>query len=396
MKFLHTADLHLGKVLHERSLIEDQRHILDALIGILADTSFDALVIAGDVYDRSIPPPDAVRLFSPFLGQLKKARPDLEILLISGNHDSASRLGFGKELFAELGVRFVTEPEDAFTPIIIEKRGEKAAFFLLPFLNAGALKSEMTHAEGRDAVPLRSQSLMADEAAARLRIARQAAQENGADFAVLAAHLFTLGGAASASERTFLGGAELVNIHLFDGFDYIALGHLHKFQKAAQNAYYSGSPLAYSFSEAGSEKVFLSVMLEKGAAASIEKIPVIPLRNTTRLSGSFESFLSNDLPPDAEAARSDYLEITLNDTVPVENALPILNKRFPYLLSIDQSRAIQERLNLFKKNEDTEPKSGGGDIVDDFSLFLQEIYGEADSDELELFREILAESEIEA
>ena len=151
MKFLHTADLHLGKVFHEQSLIEDQQFMLNQLLETLKDPSYQALVIAGDVYDRSIPPPEAVRLFSPFLGSLKRERPDIEVFLISGNHDSASRLAFGKELFAELGVHFITDPQDADTPIVITQENpslpskkETTAFFLLPFLTAGSLKQELT------------------------------------------------------------------------------------------------------------------------------------------------------------------------------------------------------------------------------------------------------------
>jgi exonuclease SbcD len=378
IRFLHTADLQLGKTLHEHSLIEDQRHILNNLADLIADPSYNALVIAGDVYDRSIPPPDAVRLFSPFLGRVKKERPDVEIFLISGNHDSASRLGFGRELFAELGVHFATEPNDAVLPRLVEAGGEQAAFFLLPFLNAGSLTSTLTRADGEEAAPLRSQSLMAKEAAARLDRARDAAVENGADHTVLAAHLFSLGGAASKSERSFLGNAELVDIDLFAGFDYIALGHLHKFQHAGNNAYYSGSPLAYSFSEASHEKVFLSVTLEKGKPPRIEPIPIKPLRKTTRITGGFASFLADTLSDDVKAAQSDYLEITFTDTTFIENPLAVLRPRFPHLLSIDQSNAVTMRLRegSFARNSPyrSAKKAGDSDIVDDFTEFLNEIH----------------------
>ncbi|MDR2193330.1 MAG: exonuclease subunit SbcD [Treponema sp.] len=402
MKLLHTADLHLGKVLHEHSLIEDQRHVLRLLLAALKDPSFNALVIAGDVYDRSIPPPDAVRLFGPFLGQVKKECPALEVFLIAGNHDSASRLGFGKELFAELGVHVVTEPEDAFTPVVITVGQEKTAFFMLPFLSAGSLKSALTHEEGQEPAPLRSQSLLAKEAAARLEKARREAVEEGADNTVLTAHLFAAGGFSSKSERVFLGNAELVDSALFSGFDYVALGHLHKFQKAGATAFYSGSPLAYSFSEAAHEKVFLAVTLEKGTAPRVEPVPITPLRKMTRLTGGFDSFWRDTMTDEVKASASDYLEIILTDANLIENPLSRLNKRFPYLLSIDQGNAVAARLRegtamahdlntrAMKKNEEQ-------DIVDDFLDFLAEIHGQDDSfaEEADLFKDILRETEVE-
>ncbi|MDR0558308.1 MAG: exonuclease SbcCD subunit D [Treponema sp.] len=407
MKLLHTADLHLGKILHEYSLIEDQRHMFQTLLAILKDPSFNALVIAGDVYDRSIPPPDAVKLLGAFLGQLKKECPAVEALLISGNHDSASRLGFGRELFAELGVHIGTEPEDACKPVVITVGEEKTAFFMLPFLAAGSLKSVLTCEDGREPAPLRSQALLAREAAPRLEKARREALENGVDNTVLAAHLFASGGRSSQSERTFLGNAELVDINLFSGFDYIALGHLHTFQKAGEKAFYSGSPLAYSFSETDHGKVFLAVTLEKGKAPHVEPIPITPLRKMTRLKGEFASFLQGASEGAKEAA-SDYLEITLTGTTLIENPLSLLSRRFPYLLRIDQSDAVNARLrertaglknlrNMKETGAAQAPAVKKNDIVDDFSIFLDEIYGDKDVyvEELALFKDMLLETEAE-
>jgi exonuclease SbcD len=382
--------------------------MLQTLLAALKDHSFNALVIAGDVYDRSIPQPDAVKLLGPFLGQLKKECPAVEVFLISGNHDSASRLGFGRELFAELGVHVGTEPEDACKPVVVTVGQEKTAFFMLPFLAAGSLKSVLTSEDGQEPAPLRSQSLLAREAAARLEKARREAIENGADNTALIAHLFASGGVSSQSERTFLGNAELIDIHLFSGFDYIAMGHLHTFQKVGEKAFYSGSPLAYSFSEAARGKVFLAVTLEKGKAPRVEPIPVTPLRKMTRLKGDFASFLRGDMTDEsnaaAQASAADYLEITLTDTALIENPLSLLSRRFPYLLRIDQSAAINTRLRertavlktAYAAHTHTMEKNGE-DIVDDFSAFLGEMYGakEAYAEELALFKDILLETEAE-
>jgi len=408
VKFLHTADLHLGKVFHDQSLGEDQAAVLGELSRILEDGSYAALVIAGDVYDRSIASPEAIDLFGSFLGEIKKRQPLLEVLIIPGNHDSASRLGFGRELFARLGIRFGVSAEACDKPVIVERGGESCAFFLLPFLNPGVLSRDDP---GNGAAPLRSQSALAEEAARRIENARQVLGQGVPS--VLVAHLFAAGGIEAGSERVFLGNAELVNLAPFKGFDYIALGHLHRCQSVTRNAWYSGSPLAYSFGESssqrdvsqrdGPEKCFLSVELRKDGPV-VEKIPVKPLRKVTSLSGFFDRF-SGDISSDAEllAAADDYLEIRLTDRRITENAREILRRRFPHLLSLRQDEALAELSSGVRFAVSTEETRAGGrrDISSDFRDFLIGLYGEAAqsvypteiSGEMELFNTLLAEIE---
>ncbi|GHT85393.1 nuclease SbcCD subunit D [Spirochaetia bacterium] len=391
IKFLHTADLHLGKVFHEHSLLEDQTHMLDQLGTILLDSSYGALLIAGDIYDRSIPSPEAVSLFGGFLEKLCAARPDLAVLVLPGNHDSAPRLGFGRELFAKLGVHIAASPERAFEPVLVTQGGETCAFFLLPFLYPGCLEDPST------GEPVRSQGRLAELAAARLSSAREAAVGEGASLTILGAHLFTLGGRESDSERIFLGTAEQVDAKLFAGFDYIALGHLHRFQRPAPNAGYSGSPLAYSFDEAvdtgTEEKVFLSVELRPGAAPALNPIPVRPLRHLRRLRGSFNFFFRDSAEnPALNEAAKDYLEISLDDTALVENPLALLRGRFPHLLSIRQGEAFT-RLAARDSGAAAETPSRKRSPAEDFADFLTGIYGEADPEKLALFGELLAELE---
>jgi len=406
VKFLHTADLHLGKIFHDQSLGEDQAVMLDNLARLLEDDSYSAFVIAGDVYDRSIPSPDAVELFGAFLGNIKSRRPSLEIFVIPGNHDSASRLGFGRELFARLGIRFAVSAGDCGKPVIVEKNGESCAFFLLPFLNPGALEGE--DPAGGEAAPLRSQSALAEEAGRRMEKARQEWAGQGVSRSVLVSHLFASGGTEAGSERVFLGTAELVNISLFKGFDYIALGHLHRCQRVGENAWYSGSPLAYSFGETvpqeGSsamkqqEKFFLSVELN-GGGVNVEKIPVKPLRKATSLAGPFARF-AGDISADNEllAAKDDYLEIRLTDRGITENARDILRKRFPRLLSLRQDKALAG-LSSALAADGREARGERRCISADFKDFLASLYGEADSPdisaEIELFNTLLAELEAE-
>jgi exonuclease SbcD len=426
-KFLHTADLHLGKVFHDHPLVEDQKQVLDQMGEILSDPAYGALIISGDIYDRSIPSPEAVALFDSFLGSVKARRPSLNILILPGNHDSPARLAFGRKLFRELGIYIAPDPEKAFEPVMLEQDGERCAFFLLPFLYPGSLSPREDGVsrksgvpEGEDPLkiqlkllageaapeePIRSQARLAREAALRLEEARR---RTGADYAVLGAHLFTRGGLKSESERIFLGNAEQVDVKLFAGFDYAALGHLHRCQKAGPNAWYSGSPLAYSFDEADQEKMFLSVELSgagsKGAGhfdkaeayrgdaagtAVVNPIPVRPLRKLRRLEGPFGFFFQEDGGDKTLAdAEGEYLELSLTDTTLVENPLARLRRRFPYLMAVKQHRA-------FTAFTAAEPgfRSGGEGRNDgeDFAEFLADLYGEADPAKIGLFRELLEE-----
>jgi exonuclease SbcD len=410
VKFLHTADLHLGKVFHDYSLIEDQRYMLDALTGILSDPSYAALLISGDVYDRSIPSQEGVSLFSSFLVKLRAARPSLAVLILPGNHDSAARLGFGRELFSELGIHITSDPAAAFQPIMVKAGGDTCAFFLLPFLNPGSLMEERPLEEAAENLflregaaaeesgePLRAQGKLAELAAKKLEAARRKAVEDGAAWTVLGAHLFAKGGKESESERIFLGTAEQVDSRLFAGFDYTALGHLHRFQKAGPNAWYSGSPLAYSFDESDQEKVFLSVELGGGETEvsagerplpRVNPIPVKPLRKPRRLQGPFNFFFRDSArDPAIVEAEKDYLEISLTDETLVENPLPLLRGRFPWLMSIKQGALA--RILRDEALPDGARREERRSPVDDFSDFLTGVYGEADSEKLSLFRELL-------
>jgi exonuclease SbcD len=374
MKILHTADWHLGRLLHEQPLIEDQRYMLEFLLSFLEKNPHDALIIAGDIYDRSIPSPESVELFGSFLGELRKRCPGLEICIVSGNHDSAARLGFGRELFRRLSVHIASRAEDALNPVLLEAKTpggetERCAVFLLPFLQAPAVA----------------------EAAEKLEAARAEALRGGALWTVLASHLFIRGAAASDSERVFLGNAEQIDSGLFEAFDYAALGHLHKFQKAGKNAWYSGSPLAYSFGESNQDKVFLSVELsnaEGKKSVGINQVPIRPLHPLKSLSGTFTEFFEGKRP-DADGA--SYLEIMLSGKELVEQPLPLLRTRYPLLLSIRQDAAFAAR---YAGYAETVPEYvEGRSLAGDFDTFLLELYGSVDPGKSALFTELLTDLE---
>jgi DNA repair protein SbcD/Mre11 len=322
MKILHTSDLHIGKALHERDLLPDQAHMLIQLEKAVREFDPAALVISGDIYDRSIPSPEAVDLFGDFLGRVKAGRPDITVLIIPGNHDSPARLGFGDSLFRIADVHVRVRPEDVTVPIVVERGGEKLYLWALPFLGPGAFP-EAPH----------SQAGQFEEA---MRRTVPLLPADGAN--VLVCHAFALGGQGSDSERTFLGTAELVDAALFEAFDYVALGHLHKPQKAGKNGLYPGSPLAYSFSEAGQTKGFVLADVSKGGVKT-KVVPVEPLHPLSRLDGTYSSFLEGGA---ARAERNDYLEVLLTDSDPVLSPAETLRRVFPNLLSVRQ-RAFEAR-----------------------------------------------------
>jgi len=418
MKLLHLADLHVGRLFHERSLIEDQQFVLDQVLEILSQDHYTALFLAGDIYDRSIPSGDAVRLFSSFLHTLHSRNPDLAICIIAGNHDSPDRLAFGRELFQSMNIHIVSDPNQSFEPVILNDEHERCAVFLLPFLYPGSLyltkepqQSDEVQGNRGDSVEsmaeprgLRTQQELITEASRRLEARRQALAAEGIQHSVLVAHLFTQGGLETESERLFLGTAEQVDVRLFSGFSYVALGHLHRSQQVAPNAWYAGSPLAYSFSEADQVKHCLSVTLQDGeetaSRCSVQLIPLKPLHPVRRLSGPFAMFMgaaehSAAETSTAEDLKAAYLEIELTDEHLVEQAQRLLEQRYPLVLSVKQSRAFQALLQTQAASQRALPDGANGspgrrrNTLDDFTAFEESLYGTVDQGKLELFTTLL-------
>ncbi len=335
LNILQTGDLHLGKVLYEYPLINDQKHMLQLLFEEIIAFPYDALIITGDIYDRSIPSPEAVCLFDDFLTQVNKEKPDLSICIIPGNHDSSMRLSYASNFLKSKNIYLTTNPEDLDKPIILKsKDNEKVALFQIPFLHAGSLQLS-------DGTLLKNQTDLVSEAISRIKKTSEFAEYPS----ILNCHLFTLKGTTSDSERLFLGNAELINPAAFTPFLYTAIGHLHKKQRVTENAYYSGSPLSYSFSEVQTDKVFLRVMLDvkNSIVSSVEPIAINPLRKLVQIEARFEDFEK------MHELKDSFIEFTCLNEIPIENIASKLRKTFPFLLSIKQ-KAIT---NYYKNNEDS-------------------------------------------
>lgn len=349
MRLLHTADLHLGKILHEQSLLDDQEVILDQIVRELSQGSYDVFVVAGDVFDRSVPPPEAVALWDRFLHRVETACPDLTTIVIPGNHDGPVRLSFAASFLATHRIHVRTKNESLDEPIRVLAQGQEWDIFAVPFLQAGGLGVKT----GEEAV-LRSQRDLWEEARHRLEAARRPGVPS-----ILVAHLFSLGGAESDSERLFLGEAEQVPSAWLSGWEYVALGHLHRAQEPAPGIRYSGSPLAYSFSEAGPPK-----SLTRWVDGVVTEVQLTPRRPLSRLQGTFDEFTRGDA---GEECRDHWLEITLADPALVPGALEHLRNRFPGLLSLVQA-PLQNRADLPET-----VRRRTGDLTADALRFLAEV-----------------------
>jgi len=373
MKILHTSDWHLGKILHEHSLLEDQEYILNEILKIIEADPHDAMIIAGDIYDRSIPPADAVKILSDFLKSLLSLT-DMPVLIIPGNHDSSTRLSYLSEIISMAGIYIKTDPEDVNVPVTIKTNNETAHVFLMPFLAPSAYD---IHKENEERSVLTHQGSV-EKAISMMNL-------NKDNLNILVGHLFTSGGKISDSERKFIGTSGEIDKSIIDGFDYVALGHLHRPQNITDKIYYSGSPLKYSFSESENEKVILSVEVTKKKVVVTEK-PLKPKYDLTRLNGSLDDLLSNEK---YEIYTNDYLEVELTDEVLFQNPIHELKKKFKNILSVRRPENISSEGINIPETVDSR------DIEDDFITFHQFIHENEtpDDDKLDLFRELRKEME---
>lgn len=320
MRLLHTSDWHLGRSLHGEPLIEAQASFADFLVDVVRDEGIDAVLVAGDLYDRAIPPLDAVELFDDTLVRLQAS--EVPVVLITGNHDSAGRLDFGSRLLERSGVHLRSRAGSCSAPVILPDAHGDVAVYPLPYLEPALCWSELDADEARHESVLR---------AALARVAADRAHR-GASCAVVVAHAFVTGGESSDSERDVsVGGAASVPAGLFDGIDYVALGHLHRPQQLADHIVYSGSPVAYSFSEADHAKSVTIVDLSASGQPTLERIPVPVWRPMARIRGTIDELLSSPAFAPYEGA---WLEITLTDEHRPESPMERLQKRFPHALRL--------------------------------------------------------------
>ncbi|GHB27131.1 nuclease SbcCD subunit D [Streptomyces viridiviolaceus] len=328
MRILHTSDWHLGRAFHRVNMLGAQSAFIGHLVATVREHDVDAVVVSGDVYDRAVPPLAAVELFDDALHRL--ADLGVPTLMISGNHDSARRLGVGAGLIGRAGIHLRTDPAGCATPVLLSDAHGEVAFYGLPYLEPALVKAEFgVDRAGHEAVL----------AAAMDRVRADLATRAPGTRSVVLAHAFVTGGEPSDSERDItVGGVAAVPSGVFDGVDYVALGHLHGCQAITDRVRYSGSPLPYSFSEAGHRKSMWLVDLSADGSVGAERVDCPVPRPLARLRGTLEELLA-----DPELARHEeaWVEATLTDPVRPADPMARLTERFPHTLSLvfDPERA---------------------------------------------------------
>lgn len=324
MKFLHLADLHLGKRVNGFSMLEDQAHILRQILAILDDEQLDGVLIAGDVYDKSVPSVEAVELLDGFLTELR-AR-GVPVLLISGNHDSPERLAFGGRVMDSCGIHISPVYDGALAPVTLHDEFGPVHVWLLPFVKPAHVRRWFPDAD------IESYTDAVAEAVAHMDI--DTAARN-----VLVTHQFVTGGTRSGSEELSVGGTDNVDSGVFAPFDYVALGHLHGAQHIGRETIrYAGSPLKYSFSEARQHKSVTVVTLGEKGDVQVRTAALTPLRELREIRGSYDELTARSFY-EHTTYRSDYLHLILTDEQDVFDAMSRLRTIYPYLMTLDYDNA---------------------------------------------------------
>ncbi|GGT42320.1 exonuclease SbcCD subunit D [Streptomyces purpureus] len=321
MRFLHTSDWHLGRSFHRVGLLDAQRAFLDHLVATVRERDVDAVLVAGDVYDRAVPPLPAVELFDTALHRLADA--GVPTVMISGNHDSARRLGVGARLIERAGIHLRTDPAGAGTPVLLTDAHGDVACYGLPYLEPTLVREEFGAPKaGHEAVL----------GAAMDRVRADLATRAPGTRSVVLAHAFVAGGEPSDSERDItVGGVAAVPAGVFDGVDYVALGHLHGCQTVSERVRYSGSPLAYSFSETTHRKTMWLVDLDADGTVTAERIDCPVPRPLARIRGHLADLLAD---PALSRHEDAWVEATLTDAVRPVEPMARLTARFPHTLSL--------------------------------------------------------------
>ncbi|MER8093801.1 exonuclease SbcCD subunit D [Streptomyces goshikiensis] len=322
MRILHTSDWHLGRAFHRVNLLGAQAAFVDHLVETVRAHEVDAVLVAGDIYDRAVPPLPAVELYDRALHRL--ADLGVPTVMISGNHDSARRLGVGAGLIGRAGIHLRTDPDGCADPVVLADVHGEVAFYGLPYLEPALVKDRFGAGQVSHEAVL---------GAAMDRIRADLATRPPGTRSVVLAHAFVTGGQASDSERDItVGGVEAVPASVFDGVDYAALGHLHGCQTINERVRYSGSPLAYSFSETDHRKTMWLVELgARGEIAAADRIDTPVPRALARLRGPLEDLLDD---PALAGHEDRWVEATLTDPVRPEDPMARLAARFPHVLSL--------------------------------------------------------------
>lgn len=322
MKLLHLSDLHIGKSVNGFSMLNEQRHVFSQILGYIKAEKPDAVMIAGDIYDRAVPSVEAVHLFDDFITKL--ARKNVTVLLISGNHDSPERLNYASRLLSEQRLHLCGIMDGKIKSVTLWDSFGGVNFWLLPFIKPSTVRGvfNVTEIESySDAVSAVLEKADIDYTARNVLISHQF--YTASDIAPI----------RSESEITPVGGLDAIDIGILSRFDYVALGHLHRAQCLGQNIHYAGSPIKYSFSECRHVKTVTLVELGEKGCLNISHLPLSPIHDMREIRGPLKHLLSEEIS--SQGNKEDYLHVTLTDEDEIADPMNKIRSVYPNVMALD-------------------------------------------------------------
>lgn len=342
MKLIHLSDIHLGKRVNEFSMLEDQAHILKKILAVVDEEKPDGVLIAGDVYDKSVPSTEAVQLFDDFLVRLAKRK--LPVFIISGNHDSPERLSFANRLIDAVGIHLAPVYNGVVEPITLSDEYGPVNVYMLPFIKPAHVRGFFPDTE------ITGYSDAVAAAIGRMNIDKT--QRN-----VLITHQFVTGAQRSDSEELSVGGTDNIGAEVFCDFDYVALGHIHGPQNMDSGRIrYCGSPLKYSFSEAAQQKSVTVAELKEKGMLEIHTVPLIPRRDMVELKGSYQQLTLREFYENT-TYQEDYTHITLTDEEDIPDAVAKLRAVYHNLMKLDYDNTRTRHSAAISGAENVETRS---------------------------------------
>lgn len=376
MKFLHLSDLHLGKRVNEFPMLADQKAILAQILKIADDERPNAVLIAGDVYDKSVPPVEAVELFDDFL--VKLAARKLPVYVIGGNHDSPERLAFCNRLIDASGIHISPAYGGDVRPLSLADGYGKVNIYMLPFVKPANVRRYFPEEQ-------------IESYTDAVRVAISKMQVNAAERNLLVTHQFVTGAARCDSEEISVGGADNVDLSVFDAFDYVALGHIHGAQNISPRVRYCGTPLKYSFSEAKQQKSVTVAELKEKGTLEIRTVPLTPERDMHEIRGTYEEIASKNFYENT-TYRSDYMHVTLTDETDVPDAMAKLRAIYRNLMTLSYDNTRTRARTELGAAAETEKKTP----LDLFAEFYEKQNGAPMDEEQRAFVRELIEKEGDA
>lgn len=374
MIFFHLSDLHIGKKVNKKSLLEEQEHILDTIVRAVEDRKPDGVLVAGDIYDQPVPSAEAVALFDDFLVRLQSL--GTQVFVISGNHDSAERIAFASRIMNRSGVYMSPVYAGETTPVLLSDDFGEVAIYMLPFVKPATVR----YWAGED-------TIKTYDDAVRYAVGKMEVDPSRRN--VIIAHQYITDAERSDSEEVSVGGVENVDASVFNAFDYVALGHLHRPQSCSRKTVrYSGSPLKYSFSEVKDKKGIVVVELGKKGDVRMDTIPLEPLHDWHDLRGTYDELTAKSFW-DGTPYRDDFVRVTLTDEEDIPDAIGKLRTVYHNLMELQYDN---------KRTRSGMTTVGGAEKVHEktpqelFSELYEKQNGQPMSDDQEAFLKDLVES----